>query len=413
VEYHEGYNLIYYDDGSKEIINGALNFLRWDGIWRPNDELNISNGSWPYLYSGNATIADFRVYDTTLTIPRANTEFKLKPNSISYNIVYSKSELLGKETSINLTDAFIYFPYNLKSKKSKNEYKDKYNIIYGNFHFKAGMEHIAVHDDTPRNYIEDGKVFQDVTYLFPPDYEFKIDNGEIRLVFNKNSLNKLKGNVIIEIRTWNIIDTNHWGGNVTFSQTTDVKATGNVELKQTVTDYALYTRFDEGNGTIIHNENTLNRPLGDLLGALGAGTYTTGKYGTAIHFNGIDNKVLFKDHPDFRLPGDFTISYYIKLTSDVNNVDSDITRKGSTATANPDSWWKIELTNNKMHGSVTKNGGKAVESYDTKDRRDGLWHFVAYTRGGTTCSLIEDGTTVKTTSDCPTDAVNTALLSIG
>jgi len=63
------------------------------------------------------------------------------------------------------------------------------------------MEHIAVHDDTPRNYIEDGKVFQDVTYLFPPDYEFKIDNGEIRLVFNKNSLNKLKGNVIIEIRT--------------------------------------------------------------------------------------------------------------------------------------------------------------------------------------------------------------------
>jgi PKD repeat protein len=66
-----------------------------------------------------------------------------------------------------------------------------------------------------------------------------------------------------------------------------------------------------------------------------------------------------------------------------------------------------------MHGSVTKNGALAVESYDTVARRDGLWHFVAYTRGGTTCSLIVDGATVKTTSNCPTNAINTALLSIG
>ena len=97
VEYYEGYNVISYDDGSKDIISGALNFLRWDGVWRPDDELNISNGSWPYLYSGNATTADFKVDDTTLSIPTANTTFKLKENSISYRLNYSKSELEKKQ----------------------------------------------------------------------------------------------------------------------------------------------------------------------------------------------------------------------------------------------------------------------------------------------------------------------------
>ena len=46
--------------------------------WRPNEELNISNGSWPYLYSENATTANFKVDDTTLSIPKANTKLKLK-----------------------------------------------------------------------------------------------------------------------------------------------------------------------------------------------------------------------------------------------------------------------------------------------------------------------------------------------
>jgi len=338
-----------------------LNFHRYDGEWRPNDELNISNGSWPYLYSQNATSANFKVDGTTLSIPNEKTEFMTNLNSISYKLNYSKPDLQGKGISLIPKREFIELPYNLKSWKPKKEFKDNNNIRYGRFHFRGGMNHIVIHDDTPRDYIEDGKVFQDVTYLFPPDYEFKIDNGEIRLVFNKNSLNKLKGNVIIEIRTWNIIDTNHWGGNVTFSQTTDIKATGNAELKQTVADYSLYTRFDEGNGRIIHNENILNRPLGDLLGAVGTGTYIAGKYGQAIYFNGIDNKVLFKDDPAFRLAGDFTISFYLKQAQGVSNADSDVLRKGSTATANPASWYKVELTNNLLHGSITKDGANAVE----------------------------------------------------
>ena len=420
VEYYNGYNLIYYDDGSKEIINGDFNFLRWDGVWRPNSELNISNGSWPYLYSGNATNANFKVNDTTLSIPKANTQFKLKKNSISYNLVYSKAELLSKETSINLTDAFLDFPYDLKSKKPKNEYKDQFNIRYDRFHFKAGMEHIVIHDDTPVDYIEGGTVYQDVTYLFPGDYDFKIDNnGQIRLKFKKDSLKKLKGNVIIEIRTWDVVGANNsiWGQNVSFNSTTEVRATGNVELKQTIDDYSLYTRFDEGNGLVIHNENTSNVLEGYLEGDIGnnstSGRFVQGRYGQAFYFNGINNKVLFNDHPAIRLPFDFSISFYIKLAPGVNNSDTDIMRKGSTATAIPNHWWKVEIKSNKTQGVVYKENPPEIGEKDTLDRRDGNWHFVAYTREGTTCTLIVDGSGVANRTNCPTNATNSALLAIG
>ncbi|PWB53116.1 MAG: hypothetical protein C3F06_06890, partial [Candidatus Methanoperedenaceae archaeon] len=419
VEYHDGYNLIYNDDGSKEIINGDFNYLRWDGVWRPNSELNISNGSWPYLYSQNISDAKFRVNGTTLSIPKANTQFKLKKNSISYNLVYSKSELMRKETSINLTDAFIDFPYALKSKKPKKEYRDQFNIKYDRFHFKAGLEHIAIHDDTPVDYLEDGKVYQDVTYLFPKDYKFEIEDGQIRLKFRKNALDKLKGNVIVEIRTWDVVGANNstWGGNVTFNSTIEVRATGNVELRQTVDDYALYTRFDEGNGLVIHNENTSNILQGYLEGDIGnnstSGRFVPGKYGQAFYFNGINNKVLFNDHPALRLPYNFSISYFIKLAPGVQNPDTDIMRKGSTMTADPKHWWKVEIKSNKMQGVVFKNDSSEIAEKDPVDRRDGNWHFVAYNRGGNTCSLIVDGSTVAYRTNCSTNATNSALLAIG
>src|SRR4030067_112496 len=344
MDYFEGYNVITNDDGSKDIISGALNYLRWDGEWRPNDELNISNGSWPYLYSENATTADFKVDDTTLSIPTANTIFIKNQNSISQVLTFSKSELRGKEKSINLTSAFIGIPYNLKSRKSKNKYEDKNNIIYGRFNFKAGKDHVRIHDDTLRNYTEDGEVFQDYTYLFEDDYDFVIENGEIRLKFEKKALDKLVGNVIIKINTWYVIGPNNWGGNVAFSQTKDVKATGNVELRQKVDDYKLYTRFDEGSGRTIHNENTGNVLTGNLEGSLTSNTWVTGKYGKAIYFNGIDssngNRVLFNNHPDIKLPGNFVISLFLYHTG-YDNPDTDIMRKGSSSTAS--AWNKLEV----------------------------------------------------------------------
>jgi len=47
---------------------------------------------------------------------------------------------------------------------------------------------------------------------------------------------------------------------------------------------------------------------------------------------------------------------------------------------------------------------------DPVDRRDGNWHFVAYNRGGNTCSLIVDGSIVASRTNCPTNATNSAQI---
>ncbi len=416
-EYYEGYNVITYDDGSKDIISGALNFLRWDGVWRPNEELNISNGSWPFLVTENAVTADFRVDDDTLSIPKANTKFIMKENSISQVLEFPKSEFNRKQTSIDLTSAFIGIPYTLKSRKSKNKYEDKYTIEYGRFKFKAGKDQITIHDNTLREYIEDGKVFQDYTYLFEDDYDFIIENGEIRLKFEKKALDKLMGNIIIEIHTWHVDGPYNWG-NVVFSQTKDVKATGNVELRQKVDDYVFYTRFDEGNGKIIHNENTSNVLLGELQGVLTSNTWVTnGKYGKAIYFNGIDsvdgNRVLFENDPGIRLPGNFVISLFLYNTG-YNNPDTDIIRKGSTSTA--DAWNKIEVGANKVPDLIyayIEDPSSKVELKDPTKRWDSKWHFITLSRTGTKCSLMVDRVLVTPTKTCSDNTVNTAQLSIG
>ncbi len=410
VKNNDGYDLISYVDGLKDVINGDLNYLRWDGVWRPKSELNISNGSWPYRISQNKSIVDFKLDGITLSIPKANTKFKQKLDSISYDLIYSKSELQGKE--------FLDINYSLKSKKQVIEYKDDLNIRYGRLQFKAGTGHISVHDDTLRNYTEDGKVFQDVTYLDDKDYDFGIvDGGNIRLTFKNNATDKLHGNVVIEIRTWEIVGANNslWGGNVTFDSTTEVRSTGNVELRQKVDDYSLYTRFDEGNGITIHNENISNVLEGYLEGDIGdnstSGKYVPGRYGQAFYFNGINNKVLFNDNPALRLPFDFTISLYLNLTPGVDNLDTDIIRKGSTATAFPKAWYKLELTDNLIHGDIQK-GSTTDHFYDIMQRRDGNWHFLTFTRQSDTCSLMLDDAIIKSDT-CQKNTDNTARFSIG
>ena len=409
VKNNDGYDLISYVDGIKDVINGDLNYLRWDGVWRPKSELNISNGSWPYRISENKSTANFNLGDITLSIPKANAKFKQKLDSISYDLNYSKSDLQGKE--------FLDINYSLKSKKQVIKYKDDFNIKYGRLIFKAGTEHISVHDDTPRNYTEDGKVFQDVTYLDNKDYDFRIVDGNIRLTFENNSIDKLQGNVIIEIRTWEIVGANNslWGSNVTFDSTTEVRSTGNVELRQKVDDYSLYSRFDEGNGITIHNENISNVLEGYLEGYMGnnstSGKYVPGRYGQAFYFNGINNKVLFNDHPDLRLPSDFTISLYLNLTPGVDNLDTDIIRKGSTATAFPKTWYKLELTDNLIHGDIQK-GSVTDHFYDIMKRMDGNWHFLTFTRQSNTCNLMVDDVIVKSNT-CGKNTSNTARFSIG
>ena len=145
---------------------------------------------------------------------------------------------------------------------------------------------------------------------------------------------------------------------------------------------------------IIHNENILNVPMGELYLNDAWILIPIQPENMGRLFILMGKKIKFCSM--ITQPSDcdmiLRFHYIIKLAPGLNNDDTDITRKGSTATVEPDHWWKVEIKNNIMQGVVYKKSSSRSEiaEKDTLDRRDGNWHFVAYTREGNTCSLIVD-----------------------
>jgi len=85
---------------------------------------------------------------------------------------------------------------------------------------------------------------------------------------------------------------NVWNGNVTVLNTTIVRSTEYVELRQYVDDYVSYWRFDENTGTLLHDENGTN--------TLDASAFNTtwnssGKYGIAVEFDGSTSYAYVSD----------------------------------------------------------------------------------------------------------------------
>jgi len=103
-----------------------------------------------------------------------------------------------------------------------------------------------------------------------------------------------------------------WSGNVTHDDTTEVQATGNVELRQLVDDYVSYWRLDD-NTTV--DENTINSNDGINYDA----TYvTSGKYKGAFDFDG------YYDH--------ITLENLITINTSITNSTICIWIKSDTST---------------------------------------------------------------------------------
>jgi len=86
---------------------------------------------------------------------------------------------------------------------------------------------------------------------------------------------------------------NAWSGNVSHDNTTEVQATGKVELRQEVDDYVSYWRFDEGSGTNANDENTTNNNDGTLKPTGSESIWNSSSmYGDyALDFDGTDDYV--------------------------------------------------------------------------------------------------------------------------
>jgi hypothetical protein len=84
-----------------------------------------------------------------------------------------------------------------------------------------------------------------------------------------------------------------WIENINFDNTIYVRSTGNIELEQLVNDYLAYWRFDEGSGTIAHDET------GEFNGTVKNNvTWIDGEYGKKIRINAGSEGYIYIPHND-------------------------------------------------------------------------------------------------------------------
>ena len=94
----------------------------------------------------------------------------------------------------------------------------------------------------------------------------------------------------------------------------------------TVSDLVGWWKFDEGSGTVaydssgnVHDGNLTNGP-----------TWTNGKIGGALSFDGVDDFVVVNSSPELSLRNNFTLSAWLKINVKVNDSsDQIIIRKGN------------------------------------------------------------------------------------
>ena len=96
---------------------------------------------------------------------------------------------------------------------------------------------------------------------------------------------------------WTISNNSTWE-NGSFLNTSNVQATGNLELTQLVDDYFYYARHDDCSGTTLTEETNINNLDANITGAI---WNSTGKYGCSLIYDGlndfttINNESLFED----------------------------------------------------------------------------------------------------------------------
>jgi len=170
-----------------------------------------------------------------------------------------------------------------------------------------------------------------------------------------------------------------WSGNVTYQNTTEVQATGKIELRQLVDDYVSYWRFDEGSGTTANDENTTNANDGTINGA----TWTNGKFGKALSFDGENDYVDCGNDSSLDITDAITIEAWVKADE---NLGRDILNK---------EYYIYALRQNKFY--LTVNG--STISLDYTGQWDGNWHHIVATFDGTTRKVFIDGSEDVSNSD--------------
>jgi prepilin-type N-terminal cleavage/methylation domain-containing protein len=149
-----------------------------------------------------------------------------------------------------------------------------------------------------------------------------------------------------------------------------------------------YWPFDEGSGTIAkdYSGNNNNGTLcnGGTCPAQGP-TWTTGKVGSALNFDGADDYVTIPDSPSINLgTGDFTLVAWIKAATTQTTYPQILSKRGTTANGFLFGLW----SNGNLFMQIA---GANYPIATDPNLRDNNWHYVVAVRRGSTVTYYIDG----------------------
>ncbi len=165
--------------------------------------------------------------------------------------------------------------------------------------------------------------------------------------------------------------------------------------------------FREGSGT-----GTADASGNGNSGTLTNGpTWTTaGKYGTGIHFDGIDDYVSVPDSASLDIGNTGTIEAWVKL--DALNRWNSVIAKGN-ANSNPVHNYALEINNANRFQCIWGNGSSQISVISTTPATANQFIHVACVWNGTSHQLYLNGALNASTTGSLTPAANTSPLYIG
>lgn len=398
ITYGNGWKEVRYADGRMQHTDGVKTYRRWGGEYRPWNELNINNGNYPYLLEGNDVTKD----GVTIHLPTRkwlSWEHNLEGDQAKVKPVFTFSDigfLINNSKSFPHPELgsgrYIALPW---SASQVADFVSETEIVIGPWHWGSNL--IIYDSSETRN------------YLSPENYTVKIVGGEIRLLYENNNswFQSATYPVICKFSSWTVgSGGDAWSGNVAHDNTTEVQATGKVELQDAVPDYVSKWRFDEGSGNTAHDENETNNNDGSFT-AGSTGNWTSGaKYGDyAIDFDGTDDYVDCGNQ--FAPTSNVTYSAWIKLNA-LNTNYRWLSQSGNDA---GDFIFRLADTSGHLRFLRWTGSGINFDYWDTSTIAvsAGNWHHVVAAYDGSGTDLYVDGqkeTGSKTSNDATVSAEN-------
>ncbi len=281
--YGDGWRQLCYDDGKCAYSNHHT-IQRWDGQYIPIEWLNLNNGNWTYFKSENTTQYLVKRFDDNLTLPKWFGNYTFDLNKISLEFTVTPAQLASRSTlQVIGGQNYWYIVIPDKAAKTRFLWDNKLPIISN----------------------ETGVILNQSEYdvngsLFWQNYKYVVVGDEIRLYYNQTARNFGLASSLITFKfdSW-IVGTggNAWSGNSTLINTTLNRDTNNIELRQNVDDDVSYWRFDGSSGITAYDMNLTSNNNGTLVNMStglnngSSGWNSSGKYGNALWFDGVNDYV--------------------------------------------------------------------------------------------------------------------------